>query len=176
MKRHLFSMLFVACLLPVPVFATGSSDNVLKTLPDIEKLQSQKAQFNFYLFINKAELKTKGDKFVLVVPKADRNYQIVYQSVAPKQIAGTILASDFQQYWAEGKTFNKIPPTVILSASEKKGGKRDINYFVNFTAMTDDGKTLSFELNPMPGQTLKAGELHGVFVTVDPAGYGAATG
>lgn len=172
MKKGVLSLALALAIGPSFAYAATAADGILKNIPDIEQLRAKKATYNFYLFIDKAELKSKGDAFVLVIPKTDRNYQIVYQSTAPEKIAGTMMAADFQKYWADGGSFKKTPPTVIISAADKKGGKRNIDYFVNFTSMNDDGKTISFDVVPMPNQSVKAGQLNGVFVTVDDYGAG----
>ena len=166
--KGIFGVLLASCIIPFGQ-VNASSGVILKEAPNIEQLQAKKAEFNFTLYVDRAEIKAKGEHFELVVPKKPRNYQFIYQSTAPEQIAGTVPAEIMLSYWKKGNSFAQIPPMAIII-----GVSSDVNFAVNITNMSDDGKNLVFDIVPFAKQPqkVKAGKYHTLVITIDALSTG----
>lgn len=176
-QKIIFNVLLALCIIPFFGQVGASSNQEMKEAPDIEKLHATKADFDFTLYVDKAEIKAKGNNFLLIVPKTPRNYQFVFQSTEPKEIAGTVPAEMMMTYWKPGSSFEKIPPmAIIIGIFGEKNKTPDVNYAVNITSMSDDGKNLVFDMIPFAKQTqmVKEGKYHTLVITIDSMSAGGA--
>lgn len=141
MKARTSILLILAALSPLVSYATTT-----QTAPDIEKKQAKKEDFKFYISAASGEIKPASNGHYTLTLSGGSVKNVIYKTFAPDHAITTVPMTQFAQYWANGKTFNKTPPNGGIVASDKKDGELNTTYMVNLKNISySGGDKVSFD-------------------------------